>query len=96
MNNTEQEVRLPNGWREPSGKLEKVCALRPARVRDEVLALGDFRVFLRPESLPLVLLARVVTRLGKERRVNVGLLERLGEADRRALEEAYREMNGYG
>ena len=90
----DHRVELPRGWRDAAGKLHTTCVLRPARVRDEVRALGDFRVVLRPESLPLILLARVALRLGDQERVDVGLLERLAQEDVRCLEETYCEMNG--
>ena len=92
----EREVRLKHGWRDAAGKLHTSCVLRPARVRDEVSALGDFRVFLRRQSLPLVLLSRVARGQGDGEPMDVGRLERLDAEDLRVLQEAYCEMNGFG
>jgi hypothetical protein len=88
-------VTLPVGWRDGAGRLHREVLMRAARVRDEILALEDFRVHLRPESFAPVLLARVIQALGSQRRVSAGVLERLDPADLRALESAYRALNAY-
>ncbi len=88
---------LPFGFPDRSGAVHREGRMRPASARDEMQALGDFRVHLRPESFPAVLLARVVVRLGRLERahVNAGLIERLEDGDREHLERLYREINGY-
>jgi hypothetical protein len=69
--------------------------MRCARARDEVRALEDFRVFLRPAAFLDVILARTLVRLGDLERVDVGIVERLSQRDRALLEGLYREQNGY-
>jgi hypothetical protein len=93
---TARSFRLPQGFAAGSGKLHQEVQLRPARVRDELRALEDFRVYLRPEALPFILLSRTITRLGDLGKVGAGRLESLAPADRLFLESCYREMNGYG
>jgi len=88
-------VELPVGLADATGRRAREAVLRPARVRDEVRALEDFRVWMRPESFPAVLLARVVERIGATAPVDAGLIERLDPRDRAALERAYDEMNDY-
>jgi len=91
----ERTCTLPKGFTDPDGKVYRKVTLRPARVRDEIRALEDFRVYLRPESLPHVLLARVITALGPLRQLEPGLLERLPPEDLTVLEMTYRDMNEY-
>lgn len=91
----ERAIRLRHGWQDETGHRWTRCVMRPARVRDEVRALGDFRVFLRPESLTHVLLARVIVGLENGERADVGFLEGLNAEDVLLLKEAYCEINGY-
>ena len=91
----ERTFTLRRGWFDGQGTVYRRISLRPATGRDEIRALQDFRVFLRPDSFPRVLLSRVITQLGPLTRVEPGLLERLDDEDLRFLEDAYREMNGY-
>jgi hypothetical protein len=69
--------------------------MRAATVRDEVEALRDFRVFLDPACLLLVLLARVLRFEGRERPPSAHELEALVVTDAAYLEDIYRELNGY-
>lgn len=77
------------------GRVERRAVLRPARVRDELRALADFRVTLWPQAFAKVLLARVVASIGAIDKVDVALVESLTEGDRARLEAAYIEMNRY-
>src|ERR1700731_3789220 len=58
------EVELPRGYLDPGGVLHKTGAMRLATARDELLPLYDDRVRSNPAYLTVVLLARVITRLG--------------------------------
>ena len=69
-----------------------VVAMRAPRVRDELRALEDFRVYLWPERLRDVLLARVITRFGARDSVAVERLAELAEDDIAALERAYLDL----
>lgn len=91
----ETSFTLPDGYRDPTGAVHRDGVLRPARAREELRALGDFRVHLRPEAFLDVVLPRVIVRLGDLATVDAGVVERLTPADREVLERAYREMNGY-
>jgi hypothetical protein len=79
----------------PEAPAHREGRMRPATAADEMRALGDFRVALRPQSFLPVLLARVVPELGGLPAVDVGIMERLSQRDLRFLESLYREMNGY-
>jgi hypothetical protein len=86
---------LEEGLRDASGRRHREGSLRPATARDEMQSLADFRVFLRPESVLAVVLARTVTRLGDLSPIDVGVIDALGAADRAVLERLYRDLNGY-
>src|SRR6516164_6672428 len=58
------EFELPRGYLDPSGVLHKTGAMRLATARDELLPLYDDRVRSNPAYLTVVLLSRVITRLG--------------------------------
>lgn len=96
MARSETSVRLENGLQGADGRRHRAARLRPARVRDELRALQDFRVHLRPELFPFVLLSRVITRLGMMRKVDAGALQALDSHDLDLLCQAYRRANEYG
>ena len=91
----ELSFRLPDGYRDGSGRLHRDGVLRAARAGDEVRALSDFRAHLHPRSFLLVILAKVVSRLGSLSSVDSGVIDRLTERDQAHLEGLYRKMNGY-
>src|ERR1700746_2360922 len=61
---TEFEFELPRGYLDSAGVLHKRGAMRLATARDELLPLYDDKVRSNPAYLTVVLLARVITRLG--------------------------------
>ena len=92
---TARTVVLEHGYSDPAGGVHRECVLRAALARDEIRALSDLRVHLRPDAFLAVMLARTVTRLGTLRRVDAGVIESLASGDRSELERLYRELNGY-
>lgn len=86
---------LPEGYTDRAGRTHREGAFRLATARDEMLALSDFRVHLRPEWFLPAIFGRIAVRLGGIERPSAGVFERLGEADRAELERAYREAHGY-
>jgi hypothetical protein len=91
----EVSFELPDGYVDGEGHRHRHGTIRPALARDEILVLGDFRVYLREDAFLDVMLARVVQRLGDLERVHVGIIERLSPSDRDLLERLYREINDY-
>src|SRR5688572_5586048 len=61
---TEFDFVLPRGYVDDEGQVHREGTMRLATARDELLPLYDGRVKERPEYLSVVLLARVITRLG--------------------------------
>ena len=68
MNNhnfqTEIEFELPKGYLDESGELHKRGTMRLATAADEILPLRDPRVQQNEAYLAVIVLARVITRLG--------------------------------
>ncbi len=92
---TEFPFELPDGYRDPRGRVHRTGCMRLATAGDEARALSDFRVHLRPEAFLSVILPRVVVRLGDLERLDAGIVDRLSEADLVELGRLYAELNGY-
>lgn len=92
---TEFDFVLPRGYVDGDGHTHREGTMRLATARDELLPLYDGRVKERPEYLSVVLLARVVTRLGD---VNVTdwVIEHLFASDLAFLQDLYRRINQEG
>src|SRR6516225_5290931 len=77
------EFELPRGYLDPAGVLHKTGAMRLATARDELLPMHDDRVRSNPAYLTVVLLARVITRLGRleDDEVRASVVEQLFASD---------------
>ena len=70
--------------------------MRLATAKDEIGPMKDARVQSNPGYLAILLLSRVITRLGNLSQVNSGVVEQLFAADFAYLEEMYRRINAHG
>ncbi len=95
---TEYAFELPRGYLDRRGTLHKRGIMRMATARDELEPLSDHRVAARPAYLTVVLLARVISRLGTldDDEVDVGVIEDLFAADLAFLQDLYRRINQEG
>lgn len=91
---TEYEFKLPKGYLDDSGDLHKEGTMRLATAADEILPLKDPRVQNNPSYLSVILLARVINRLGSLNDVNTRIVESLFVEDLNYLQELYRRVNG--
>ena len=96
MLQTEFPFRLPRGYVDGDGSLHQEGVMRLATAQDEVLPLKDPRVQANPGYLVIILLSRVVTRLGDLPDVNPRVVEGLFTADLAYLEDLYRTINENG
>jgi hypothetical protein len=92
---TEFDFVLPRGYVDAEGVVHRKGTMRLATARDELLPLYDGRVKERPEYLSVVLLARVVTRLG-DVQVTDWVIEHLFASDLAFLQDLYRRINAEG
>jgi hypothetical protein len=93
---TEFAFLLPRGYVDEDGTVHRDGTMRLATGRDELLPLYDGRVKERPEYLSVVLLARVVTRLGTLDKVTDWVIEHLFASDLAFLQDLYRRVNQEG
>jgi hypothetical protein len=70
--------------------------MRLATARDELVPLHDDRVRENAAYLTVVLLARVITRLGSLTDIHVGIIENLFASDLAFLQDLYRRINQEG
>jgi hypothetical protein len=96
MLQTEFPFVLPMGFVDAEGTLHREGTMRLATAFDEIVPLKDPRVHSNPAYLLVILLSRVVTRLGGLPQVNPKVIEGLFAADLAALEELYRRINQNG
>ncbi|MEU9099150.1 hypothetical protein [Streptomyces sp. NPDC048361] len=93
---TEFEFELPRGYVDESGTVHRRGAMRLATARDELLPLRDVRVRENPAYLSVVLLGRVITRLGTLGAVHDGTVENMFASDLAFLQDFYRQINAEG
>lgn len=90
---TEYPFTLPRGYRDDSGVVHKEGAMRFATAADEILPLKDPRVQQNPAYLSVVLMSRVVTRLGSLSVIDNRVVEKLPSADMAYLQNLYQLIN---
>jgi hypothetical protein len=93
---TEFEFELPRGYVDGSGRIHREGVMRLATARDELVPLYDDRVRENAAYLTVVLLARVITRLGTLTDIHAGVIESLFAADLAFLQDLYRRVNQEG
>ncbi len=93
---TEYEFTLPRGYVDKDGNLQKKGVMRLATAKDEIAPLTDFRVQKNRAYLVIILLARVITKLGTLGEVTTDVVENLYSADLSYLQDFYRRVNEDG
>ena len=96
MLQTEYSFNLPMGYVDPEGTLHRYGTMRLATAFDEIAPLKDPRVQSNPGYLLVILLARVVTKLGTVDHINPKLIEALYAGDLAFLQDLYGRINGNG
>lgn len=90
---TEYEFVLPKGYLEADGTLHREGVMRLATAADEILPLKDPRVMANPAYQVIILLSRVVTRLGSLSTITPKVVEGLFTADLAYLQALYNRIN---
>lgn len=97
---TEYEFTLPKGYIDEEGNLHRQGIMRLATAADEILPLKDPRVQNNPSYLTVIVLSRVIIKLGNKLdnlpQVNPRIIEGLFVEDLAYLQEFYRRINGDG
>jgi len=90
---TEIEFTLPIGYRDGDGSLHRNGVMRLATAGDEILPLKDHRVQSNPAYLTIIVLSRVIVRLGSLDMINTKVIEDLFSADFTYLQNLYNRIN---
>ncbi len=93
---TEFGFILPRGYVDSGGRVHRDGVMRLATAKDELVPLHDDRVRENQAYLTVVLLARVITRLGSITDIHPGLVENLFATDLAFLQDLYRRVNQEG
>ncbi len=96
MLQTEYEFTLPKGFVDFQGNLHRDGVMRLATAMDEITPLRDPRVRNNEAYLSIIILSRVITRLGDMKDVNTGTMEGMFTSDLSYLQEFYRSINEGG
>jgi len=93
---TEFDFVLPRGYLDEEGTLHRDGQMRLATAADEILPLRDPRVQSNPAYLVVILLSRVITRLGSLSVINPRVVEGIYASDLAYLQDLYNRINGDG
>jgi hypothetical protein len=93
---TEFPFSLPRGYVDANGTVHRDGVMRLATARDELVPLRDDRVRENSAFLTVVLLARVITRIGTITDIHSGVIEDLFASDLAFLQDMYRRINTEG
>ena len=93
---TELPFSLPRGFLDGEGTLHREGVMRLATAYDEIAPMKDPRVQANPGYLVVILLSRVILRLGTLEHVNPKTIEGLFAGDLAYLQDFYRRINDQG
>jgi hypothetical protein len=93
---TEVSFTLPKGYVDQTGTVHRGGTMRLATARDEIEPLRDPEVRQNDAYLTVLLLSRVVTRLGEVGDVTPQVIEGLYAADFDHLQRLYERLNTDG
>ena len=94
MFQTEFEFTLPKGYLDGDGNLHRRGTMRLATAIDEIAPLRDPRVKANPAYATIIILSRVITRLGALTEVTPLVVEEFFSQDLNYLQVLYRQING--
>lgn len=91
---TETDFELPKGYVDEAGTLHRRGVMRLATAADEILPLRDPRVQQNEAYLAVIVLSRVIVRLGSLPDIHTGVIEGLYASDLAYLQRLYERFNG--
>jgi hypothetical protein len=90
---TEVEFTLPKGYLDAMGTLHRHGVMRLATAADEILPRRDPRVQQNEAYLDIIVLARVITKLGDVQTIDTKVIEGLFASDLDYLQRLYERIN---
>jgi hypothetical protein len=94
MFQTEFEFTLPKGYLDSDGNLHRKGVMRLSTAIDEIAPLRDPRVKSNPAYATIIILSRVITRLGALSEISPMVVENFFARDLSYLQDFYRSING--
>lgn len=89
----EYPFELPKGYVDKEGNVHKKGVMRLATAADEILPMKDIRVQQNQSYLSIMILSRVITKLGDLNTIDVRIIENLFTADLAYLQDFYQQIN---
>ena len=96
MIQTEFEFTLPKGYVDSDGNIHRKGVMRLSRAIDEITPMRDPRVRANPAYATVVILSRVITKLGGLEEVSTMIVENMFATDLNYLQKFYRQINDLG
>jgi hypothetical protein len=93
---TEFPFTLPRGYLDAEGNTHSEGVMRMATAFDEIAPMKDPRVQANPGYLVIILLSRVITKLGELEHITPKTVESLFSADLAYLQDFYVRVNENG
>lgn len=90
---TEFNFKLPKGYVDKDGNVHINGTMRLATAADEILPMRDPRVQQNPGYLTIILLSRVITKLGDLQAIDTKVIEKLFTSDLAFLQDLYQRIN---
>src|SRR6476661_6567156 len=90
---TQYAFTLPRGYVDASGSVHREGTMRLATARDEIEPLRDAEVRQNEAYLTVLLLSRVVTRIGDVVEITPDVVEKLFASDFDHLQRLYERLN---
>ena len=90
---TEYHFVLPRGYVDQDGTVHREAVMRLANAADEILPLRDPKVQQNPGYLTIILLTRVITKLGSLPMITTKTIENLFTMDLAYLQDFYERIN---
>lgn len=90
---TEVSFELPKGYIDKNGEVHKSGVMRLANAADEIVPLNDPRVKMNAGYLSILLLERVIIKLGNLPKVSANVIENLFTSDMAYLQDLYQKIN---
>lgn len=92
---TEFEFTLPKGYLDSEGNLHRQGIMRLSTAIDEISPLRDPRVKANAAYATIIILSRVITRLGALSEISPAIVENFFSQDLNYLQDFYRRINGF-
>ena len=90
---TEFEFTLPKGYLDENGIVHRKGIMRLATAMDEIVPLRDPRVKSNPAYATVLILTRVIVKLGAVDEVDPRVVEQFFACDLNYLQKFYRQIN---